>query len=145
MCVQVSQDDIINNFQSTLTFLTFTSRIRFDTILLLDHPPDRTLQMNCIILSFSPVSRNGTPRQPLLVPLARSRLDLPPGTVPPAALEGLEGYSHCWLLYVFHANTDLQRLWQADPFRGLRAKVNPFPTCREGKEEGEGISKKMYL
>jgi tRNA-Thr(GGU) m(6)t(6)A37 methyltransferase TsaA len=26
--------------------------------------------------------------------------------VPPAALEGLEQYSHCWVLYLFHANTD---------------------------------------
>ena len=85
----------------------------------------RTLNLNH---TSSLASRNGTPRQPLLVPLARSRLDLPPGAVPPAALEGLGGYSHCWLLYLFHANTDLQRLWQPDPFRGLRAKVKAFMT-----------------
>ena len=38
-------------------------------------------------------SRNGTPRQPLLVPLARSRLHLATD-VPASALEGLEQYTH---------------------------------------------------
>ena len=56
--------------------------------------------------SFS--RRNGTPRQPRLVPLARGRLTLR-RHVPPAALEGLEAFSHVWIIYVFHGNTDLQR------------------------------------
>eukprot|EP00850_Spirogloea_muscicola_P005193 SM000023S07649 [mRNA] locus=s23:587534:590408:- [translate_table: standard] len=68
-------------------------------------------------------TRNGTPRQPLLVPLARAELRLAPGGVPPAALDGLGGYSHCWLLYVFHANTDLPRIWKRPAHRGVRAKV----------------------
>ena len=55
---------------------------------------------------------NGTPRQPLLVPSPPSFLDLPAGGVPPSALEGLEGYSHCWLLFLFHCNTDIDRLWR---------------------------------
>eukprot|EP00850_Spirogloea_muscicola_P006990 SM000034S12744 [mRNA] locus=s34:505123:506958:+ [translate_table: standard] len=67
-------------------------------------------------------TRNGTPRQPLLVPLARAELRLAPGGVPPAALDGLGGYSHCWLLYVFHANTDLPRIWEQPAHRGVRAK-----------------------
>eukprot|EP00873_Tetraselmis_striata_P004981 jgi/Tetstr1/425245/TSEL_015700.t1 len=54
------------------------------------------------------VLRNGTPRQPLLVPLARARLQLAPG-VPPGCLEGLEQYSHCWVMYIFHCNTDLHQ------------------------------------
>ena len=34
--------------------------------------------------------------------------------VPPAALEGLEEFSHVWVLYVFHANTNLgERLGDA--------------------------------
>lgn len=52
------------------------------------------------------VTRNGTPRQPLLVGTARSVLQLSPH-VPPETLEGLAGYSHCWVLYVFHMNTDI--------------------------------------
>lgn len=50
---------------------------------------------------------------------ARRRPDVPAG-----CLEGLAQYSHCWLLFVFHANTDLHRLWSASRARdGLRAKV----------------------
>jgi hypothetical protein len=48
--------------------------------------------------------RNGTPRQPLLVPAARGVLRLAP-YVSPDCLEGLTQYSHCWVLYLFHANT----------------------------------------
>ncbi|KAL4858561.1 tRNA (adenine(37)-N6)-methyltransferase [Chlorella vulgaris] len=53
--------------------------------------------------------RNGTPRQPLLVPAARARLTLRKG-LSPDFFEGLQQYSHCWVLYIFHQNTDLQRL-----------------------------------
>jgi tRNA (Thr-GGU) A37 N-methylase len=48
--------------------------------------------------------RRGTPRQPHLVPDARAALQLVSG-VPAACLRGLEGFSHCWVLYVFHENT----------------------------------------
>lgn len=50
------------------------------------------------------LSRRGTPRQPHLVPAARAALRLGPG-VPSECLRGLEGFSHCWVLYVFHENT----------------------------------------
>ena len=50
--------------------------------------------------------RLGTPRQPSLVPLARGRVVLSP-RVPASALEGLEEFTHCWIVYVFHENTDL--------------------------------------
>ncbi|ONM55132.1 Protein virR [Zea mays] len=67
-------------------------------------------------------TRNGTPRQPLVVTLARATLVLDPARVPAAALEGLASYSHCWILYVFHLNTDLDKLWK-DPARSkLKAK-----------------------
>jgi len=52
--------------------------------------------------------RLGTPRQPSLVPLARGRVVLSP-RVPASALEGLEEFTHCWIVYVFHENTDLAR------------------------------------
>ncbi len=28
-----------------------------------------------------------------------------------------------WVLYVFHENTDLQRLWQEEPYAGVPAKI----------------------
>jgi hypothetical protein len=55
-------------------------------------------------LRAPPPGRNGTPRQPLLVPSARSVLRLAPN-IPADCLDGLQQYSHCWVLYLFHANT----------------------------------------
>eukprot|EP00887_Chlorella_sp_A99_P006114 scaffold22.g6114.t1 len=69
--------------------------------------------------------RNGTPRQPLLVSAARARLRLRPD-LSPEFFDGLRQYSHVWVLFIFHHNTDLQRLWQqsgADGAAGLRAKI----------------------
>lgn len=74
--------------------------------------------------------RRGTPRQPLLVPHARAHLRLRPG-LPPACLEGLAGFSHCWLLYLFHENTDLPRLWEPGGGR-VKAKVH-VPRLDGGK------------
>ncbi|KAL3623856.1 hypothetical protein CASFOL_032672 [Castilleja foliolosa] len=68
-------------------------------------------------------TRNGTPRQPLLVPLAKASLICDPTRVPQASLEGLEGYSHCWVIYVFHLNTDLDKLWKHHSQSKIKAKV----------------------
>uniref|UniRef100_A0ACD5XLI6 Uncharacterized protein n=1 Tax=Avena sativa TaxID=4498 RepID=A0ACD5XLI6_AVESA len=77
-------------------------------------------------------TRNGTPRQPLVVPLARATVVLNPARVPAEALEGLASYSHCWILYVFHLNTDLDKMWK-DPARSkLKAKVR-VPRLKGGK------------
>eukprot|EP00891_Asterochloris_glomerata_P002146 jgi/Astpho2/2146/e_gw1.00040.230.1_t len=75
--------------------------------------------------------RSGTPRQPLLVPAARARLRLSPH-VPPASLEGLTEFSHCWVLYVFHCNTDLHKLWQRDQ-RQVKALVRVPRLNGEGR------------
>ncbi|KAI3472453.1 hypothetical protein Pfo_029573 [Paulownia fortunei] len=68
-------------------------------------------------------TRNGTPRQPLLVPLAKASLIFDSARVPQASLEGLEGYSHCWIIYVFHLNTDLEKLWKHPSQSKFKAKV----------------------
>ena len=66
------------------------------------------------------VERRGTPRQGMLVPTARARLRLNPHVVQPAAaLEGLTGFSHVWLLFDFHENTNSGKAQQ------VRAKVHP--------------------
>ncbi|XP_008808350.2 uncharacterized protein LOC103720435 [Phoenix dactylifera] len=77
-------------------------------------------------------TRNGTPRQPPLVPLARACLVFDPSRVPPEALEGLADYSHCWILYVFHLNTDLDRLWNEPSRSKFKAKVR-VPRLKGGK------------
>ncbi|XP_062078582.1 uncharacterized protein LOC133783066 [Humulus lupulus] len=77
-------------------------------------------------------TRNGTPRQPLLVPLARACLVFDSSRVPPASLEGLGDYSHCWILYVFHLNTDLDKLWKHPSKSKFKAKVR-VPRLKGGK------------
>ncbi|HID49238.1 MAG TPA: tRNA (N6-threonylcarbamoyladenosine(37)-N6)-methyltransferase TrmO [Chromatiales bacterium] len=44
----------------------------------------------------------GIPRQPGLVPVARATLELAPPWDRPEALQGLEEFSHVWLIFVFH-------------------------------------------
>ncbi|KAK7291905.1 hypothetical protein RIF29_07448 [Crotalaria pallida] len=77
-------------------------------------------------------TRNGTPRQPLLVPLGRACLVFNTTRVPPASLEGLAEYSHCWVLYVFHLNTDLEKLWKHPSQSGFKAKVR-VPRLKGGR------------
>ncbi|XP_025015322.1 tRNA (adenine(37)-N6)-methyltransferase isoform X3 [Ricinus communis] len=77
-------------------------------------------------------TRNGTPRQPLLVPLARACLVFNSARVPPASLEGLVEYSHCWIVYVFHLNTDLEKLWKQPSRSKFKAKVR-VPRLKGGR------------
>ena len=49
--------------------------------------------------------RAGTPRQGLLAPHARSHLVLD-SIVAPGSLEGLEGFSHVWVVFRFHINVE---------------------------------------
>lgn len=66
------------------------------------------------------VERRGTPRQGCLVPGARAELKLSSHVVQAsAALEGLDLFSHVWLIYEFHENTN------ADKKQQVRAKVHP--------------------
>ena len=44
----------------------------------------------------------GIPRQPGLVPAARATLELLPPYNQPAAVHGLDDFSHLWLIFVFH-------------------------------------------
>ena len=65
--------------------------------------------------------RNGTPRQPLLVERSRSSLTLR-RELSTEFLEGLDQFSHCWILYMFHKNTDFQKVW--DPsYGGIKGKI----------------------
>lgn len=59
--------------------------------------------------------RFGTPRQPSLVPSSWGVLRLKPELNLADALQGLEGFSHIWLIFVFHQNTN----------KGIKTKVHP--------------------
>ncbi len=64
----------------------------------------------------SPLRKNGSPRQGALAGPVRGRLRVSSGTGnnEHMALEGLEGFSHVWLIFVFHRNRG-----------GVRNKVQP--------------------
>lgn len=53
--------------------------------------------------------RNGAPRQSFLVPTALSKLTIDP-SIDPSALEGLTDYSHCWVIFCFHENTNFHKM-----------------------------------
>lgn len=57
----------------------------------------------------------GTPRQPGLVKEAWARLRIRPDLQPEESLQGLEGFSHVWLIWVFHQNKSAR----------FHAKVHP--------------------
>ena len=67
-------------------------------------------------------AKNGTPRQPQLVRSAscRIRLEHPRLPHPEHALEGLEAYSHVWILFYFHQDASVERL--SEP---VKSKVMP--------------------
>lgn len=62
-------------------------------------------------------TKNGTPRQPTVSASTRGYLKIEKSmfTNPDHSLEGLEEFSHVWLLFHFHLNTN----------KGIKAKVRP--------------------
>ena len=69
----------------------------------------------------------GTPRQGLLAPTSRGRIDLTNLGDSSAAdsVIGLEGYSHIWVLFVFHLNTTTSRLQRNSNKKATKSKVSP--------------------
>jgi len=56
-----------------------------------------------------------TPRQPGLTPSVQAKISFQPGFATPEAVRGLEGFSHLWLIFLFHQN------WQ----KGWKPTVRP--------------------
>jgi tRNA (adenine37-N6)-methyltransferase len=66
--------------------------------------PQHALALKCIGTVVSPYTkRMGTPRQGLLVPSSRAFIEL---NLQTEALDGIESYSHVWIIFGFHANTN---------------------------------------
>ena len=82
-----------------------------------DH--NKPMLLRCIGNVVSPFTkRMGTPRQGALAPHARALIELDPSVAPMETLSGIELYSHAWVIFCFHANTDLQS-------KSVKTKVKP--------------------
>jgi tRNA-Thr(GGU) m(6)t(6)A37 methyltransferase TsaA len=75
-----------------------------------NEPLAETSDLYALALEFRPIGvvrscytgRFGVPRQPRLVTAAEARLELLPEFAREEAFAGLEGFSHVWLIFVFH-------------------------------------------
>ena len=82
--------------------------------------------------------RFGTPRQPGLVPLARARLIIREEFR--GALEGLESFSHLWVIFVFHQNTNKTVKNKIHPPRLNGEKIGVFASRSPHRPNPIGLS-----
>ncbi len=82
--------------------------------------------------------RFGTPRQPGMVPLARARLIIRREFL--GALEGLESFSHLWVVFVFHQNTNKSVKLKIHPPRLQGEKIGVFASRSPHRPNPIGLS-----
>ncbi len=64
-----------------------------------------TFSMESIAVIRSPFREKfSTPRQPGLTPSVTALIEFNPEFCSPEAVRGLEGFSHIWLIFLFHQN-----------------------------------------
>ncbi|KAK8807175.1 hypothetical protein WA158_003934 [Blastocystis sp. Blastoise] len=75
----------------------------------------------------------GAPRQPGITPLAKGRIQIS-NSVSPTAFDDLTTFSHIWVIFVFHLNTNLNVLTKSKNEKGFTfpAKIRP-PRMKGGK------------
>lgn len=104
--------------------------------------------------SFEPIGivrscftgRFGIPRQPGLVTAAEARLELSRELAREEAFNGLDGFSHVWLIFVLHDCLDAA--WKATvrpPRLGGRRRVGVFASRSPFRPNPIGISAVEYL
>lgn len=82
----------------------------------------------------------GTPRQPGLVKKAWARLKLRSDLQPEEALQGLAGFSHVWLIWVFHQNKSARYHSKVHPPRLAGESIGVFATRSPHRPNPIGLS-----
>jgi tRNA (adenine37-N6)-methyltransferase len=82
----------------------------------------------------------GTPRQPNLVPESKARLKIRGDLNPVEALKGLEEFSHVWLIFYFHKNSNKEFNAKIYPPRMGGDKIGVFATRSPHRYNPIGIS-----
>lgn len=82
----------------------------------------------------------GVPRQSGIVPKTYSELQLRTDLQPELALQGLEGYSHVWLQFVFHLNRSVRYHAKVHPPRLGGETIGLFATRSPHRPNPIGLS-----
>jgi tRNA-Thr(GGU) m(6)t(6)A37 methyltransferase TsaA len=82
----------------------------------------------------------GVPRQPGLVPAARGYLEMLPEYAAVEAFEGIEGFSHLWVIFGFHLSDGQPRLRVRPPRLGGNEELGVFATRSPFRPNGLGLS-----
>lgn len=82
----------------------------------------------------------GTPRQSGLVSSARAEILLDSDRVPPGSLDGLQGFSHIWLIFQFHKNDAININGKIRPPRLDGEKIGFLATRTPHRPNSLGLS-----
>lgn len=86
----------------------------------------------------------GIPRQPGLVAAAHGYLEMLPGFDRAEAFEGIEGFSHLWVIFGFHQCDGKWRLRVRPPRLGGNREVGVFASRAPYRPNGLGLSVLRY-
>ncbi len=103
---------------------------------------DHVLPLKTLGIVQSPYpKRMGTPRQGALVPSSRGCIQFVQ-SVPPELLDGIDQYSHLWVIFQFHENTSLatSKKTKIRPPRGGGIKVGMMATRSPHRPNPLGLS-----
>ncbi len=82
----------------------------------------------------------GTPRQPGLAPSSLARIQVYKEYQPEAALEGLSDFSHLWVIFEFHQNTNKTYHSKVHPPRLGGKQIGVFATRSPHRPNSLGLS-----
>lgn len=99
------------------------------------------MEINAIgVIESCYLDKFGTPRQPGLVPASFARIKISPEWQPADSLEGLDEFSHIWVLFHFHQNQISHFHAKVHPPRMGGGKIGVFATRSPHRPNPIGLS-----